>query len=142
MRPMNSSVCVICWRSARTTPTAGGPPGAGWAWAETGSTLRSRATSLMNGLDPIVSSIEPHAVLSWLTLYLPGRCQPTSPGFLFLFFLPLRPTWFLTIADIGLQRSDARQVRNRRAVLCYGHGIRIAHAEAYIFRHIGANLVH
>ena len=28
MRPMNSSVWVICCRSARTTPTAGGPPGA------------------------------------------------------------------------------------------------------------------
>src|SRR5262249_11453041 len=37
MRPMNSSVSVICCRSARTTPTAGGPPGAGCAAAESGA---------------------------------------------------------------------------------------------------------
>src|SRR5215469_5917300 len=45
MRPMNSSVWVICCRSARTTPTAGGPPGAGCAWAANGRVLRMVSSS-------------------------------------------------------------------------------------------------
>jgi hypothetical protein len=52
------------------------------------------------------------------------------------FFFPLRPTLFLTVADIGLQCSDSPQVGSR------AHGIRIAHAEAYIFRRIIADVVH
>ena len=58
------------------------------------------------------------------------------------FFFPLRPTLFLTVADIGLQCSSSPQVGNPRTVLCRAHGIRIAHAEAYIFRRIIADVVH
>jgi hypothetical protein len=44
------------------------------------------------------------------------------------FFFPLRPTLFLTVADIGLQCSDSPQVGNPRTVLCRAHGIGRAHA--------------
>src|SRR4029077_12412701 len=54
----------------------------------------------------------------------------------------LRPTRFLTVADIRLQRSDLAQVRNRGAVLCRALGIRIAHTKAYIFRRVVTNIVH
>src|SRR6516165_9779729 len=68
MRPINSSVCVICCRSARTTPTAGGP-GAGWAPAETGNTITMRSRSTCTGgLYFIVFSKAPYAKLPQLNL--------------------------------------------------------------------------
>jgi hypothetical protein len=65
-----------------------------------------------------------------------------GPRRLFPFFFPLRPTCFLTIADIRLQRSDSGQIRNPRAVLYRAHRVRIAHAEPYVFRRVVANILH
>jgi DNA-binding transcriptional LysR family regulator len=50
---------------------------------------------------------------------------------LFPCFFPICPALFRTFAHIRLQRPDFGQVRKRRAVLCRGNGIHIAHAEAY-----------
>jgi len=42
------------------------------------------------------------------------------------------------LADIRLQLSDSAHIGNRRAVLCEGHDIPIAHAKADIFRPVAA----
>lgn len=61
-------------------------------------------------------------------------------GALFVYF-PLCPTRFLAVADIRLHRSDSSQIRNRRSVPSEAHGVRIAHAEAYILRRIVADVL-
>src|ERR1700722_14094533 len=54
---MNSSVWVICWRSARTTPTAGGVAGAGCALEACGARLR--ATKSASALAQKIRDIRP-----------------------------------------------------------------------------------
>ncbi len=78
-----------------------------------------------------------------------GKRQPTirrGNGIvlwrLFRHVFPLPPTLFGMFAYVWLHFSDFGQVRHQRAVLFCGYRIHIAHSEAYIFRHIVADIVH
>src|SRR5580692_84326 len=88
-------------------------------------------TGLVKGVEVLFVGVIRLVPVTTLKIEAAGPATALIP-----FFFPLRPTLFLTVADIGLQCSDSPQVGNPRTVLCRAHGIRIAHAEAYIFRRI------
>src|SRR3954462_5040479 len=63
--------------------------------------------------------------------------------FLFLLYVPLRPTLFqMFAADIRLQHSDSGQVQDRHAVLRQSYSIDIAHTEGYVFWRIVADFLY
>src|SRR5580700_10242165 len=94
-------------------------------------------TGLVKGVEVLFVGVIRLVPVTTLKIEAAGPATALIP-----FFFPLRPTLFLTVADIGLQCSDSPQVGNPRTVLCRANGIRIAHAEAYIFRRIIADVVH